>query len=100
MTLKEMGEDVIRYADERNISKFTILGHSTGGKVAMVISALHPDRINGIIVIDAPPKDAQREPGYVTKTVGLVSCWLSVDAEIGEVCGNRREDESGYHERA
>ena len=72
MTLKEMGEDVIRYADKRNIEKFTILGHSTGGKVAMVISMLHPERINGIIVLDAPPKNAQKDVGYITKTVGLV----------------------------
>jgi len=67
-----MAEDVIRYADTKNVNKFSILGHSTGGKIAMILAMLYPKRINGIIVIDAPPKNAQRDVGYITKTVGLV----------------------------
>lgn len=67
-----MAEDVIRYADSKKLDKFTLLGHSMGGKTAMNIACLCPSRINGIIVVDAPPKDAQFDPGYVTLMVDFM----------------------------
>ena len=67
-----MAEDVIRYADQNNLDKFTLLGHSMGGKTAMVLSAMHPKRIDGLIIVDAPPKTDKTNTGYSAKTVELV----------------------------
>ena len=57
MNYKEMVEDVIRLMDKLYIEKFTIMGHSIGGKMAMSLSMLYPDRIDGLIILDTIPKD-------------------------------------------
>jgi len=55
MSYALMTEDVIRYMDEQGIDSVNILGHSMGGKVAMNIALLHPERINKLIVADIAP---------------------------------------------
>lgn len=56
MTYKEMAEDVLRYADQKGIEKFSLLGHNIGAKTAMTLACLHPERVNGLISIDTSPK--------------------------------------------
>ena len=67
-----MVDDIIRYANKRDIERFTIVGHSMGGKTAMTLSTLYPKRIDGIIIVDAPPKNTQKDAGFVTATADLV----------------------------
>ena len=67
-----MAEDVIRYADAQKLDRFTILGHSMGGKTSMALAMLHPHRIDGIIVADAPPKNGMKDPRYASQTLHLV----------------------------
>ncbi len=67
-----MAEDVIRYADKHNIDRFTLLGHSMGGKTAMALAGLYPNRLDGVIIIDAPPRNGMKDQGYISKTVDLV----------------------------
>lgn len=57
MTYSEMADDVIRHMDQLKIDKFTLLGHSMGGKVAMNLSTRYPDRLEGLIIVDSAPKD-------------------------------------------
>jgi esterase len=56
MTYAEMADDVIRFADQKQISKFTVLGHNIGAKTAMNLACRFPDRISGMISIDTAPK--------------------------------------------
>lgn len=70
MSYREMAEDVVRYADEHNIERFTVLGHSMGGKTVMTLAGLHPNRLDGVVVIDAPPEKGIRDGN--NKTVELV----------------------------
>lgn len=72
MTHIEMAQDVVRYANGKKIEKFTILGHSMGGKTAMTLATTHPERIDGIIVIDIPPKHSKNDKEYKSPTVDLV----------------------------
>ena len=57
MTYREMVEDLIRLMDKLYIEKFTLLGHSLGAKIAMTLSMLYPERIDGLIVLDTIPID-------------------------------------------
>ena len=60
MSYREMYEDVIKLAKYLNISKFDLLGHSMGGKVAMQMALaqdeLKLDLINRLIIVDIAPR--------------------------------------------
>jgi len=56
MTYKEMADDVLRFADAKDIDKFSVLGHNIGAKTAMTLACIHPDRVNSLISIDTAPK--------------------------------------------
>jgi pimeloyl-ACP methyl ester carboxylesterase len=50
-----LSDDVIRFADEHQIDKFTAIGHSMGGRTAMTLACRYPDRVDGVISLDAAP---------------------------------------------
>jgi len=51
-----MADDLLGYLDEHNIESAHILGHSMGGKVAMLFAVLNPSRCLSLIVADIAPK--------------------------------------------
>lgn len=56
-TYNDMSEDLSLFFKENNIKKATVLGHSMGGKVAMMFAANYPELIDKLIVADIAPKD-------------------------------------------
>lgn len=52
-----MSDDIIRFADKMKLEKFTIMGHSLGGRTAMTTACRFPERVDGVISIDSAPKD-------------------------------------------
>ena len=50
-----MANDIIRFADEQGLETFTLMGHSMGGKIVMTAACLYPDRVDGVIALDAAP---------------------------------------------
>jgi esterase len=61
MKYPEMAEDVIRHLSQKGIKKFTLLGHSMGGKVAMSLATLAPELLDGLIIVDTAPKDHRND---------------------------------------
>ena len=55
MTYEEMAYDVKVFADQRDLERFTLVGHNIGAKTAMMAATLYPDRINGFISLDTAP---------------------------------------------
>ncbi len=51
-----MVEDVYGYCKANNLEKVTILGHSMGGKTAMLFAVTHPDMVEKLIIADIGPK--------------------------------------------
>lgn len=51
-----MVEDLIAYLNEQELDSTSILGHSMGGKTAMLMAVEHPDRVAQLIVADIGPK--------------------------------------------
>lgn len=57
MTYELMVEDILEWMDERKIAKATIVGHSMGGKTAMLLACRHSERVERLVVVDIAPKD-------------------------------------------
>lgn len=55
MTYVDMAKDILELLDQLLIKKCIVIGHSMGGKVAMMLCMLASHRISKIIVIDIAP---------------------------------------------
>lgn len=51
-----MCQDVLEYCQEHNLRKVSIIGHSMGGKVAMLFATIYPERVEKLIIADIGPK--------------------------------------------
>lgn len=49
---QDYSSDILAFIDELSIKKLTLLGHSMGGRNAIVFAAEHPDRVSKLIVED------------------------------------------------
>jgi esterase len=50
-----MADDVLHLADQLKIDKFSLLGHSMGGRTALVFGLKHPQRVEKLIIVDMSP---------------------------------------------
>jgi len=51
-----MSQDVLNYCQEHQLQQVSIIGHSMGGKVAMLFATTYPERVDKLIVADIGPK--------------------------------------------
>jgi len=51
-----MAEDLLEYLKDQDLRQANILGHSMGGKVAMLFSVFHPEKVKALIVADIGPQ--------------------------------------------
>jgi pimeloyl-ACP methyl ester carboxylesterase len=55
MQYGEMAEDVLAMLDERGYRRAALIGHSMGGKTAMLAALRDPDMIERLVVVDIAP---------------------------------------------
>ena len=60
MTYPALATDVIAYLDAHRIDRAGFIGHSMGGKTAMSLARLAPERVRWLVVADIAP---ERSPG-------------------------------------
>lgn len=51
-----MAQDVLEYCQNHNLNQVSIIGHSMGGKVAMLFATNYPKMVEKLIVADIGPK--------------------------------------------
>ena len=56
MDFSVMCDDLVAWLDKKGLSSVHLMGHSLGGKVAMKFAALHPSRVQSLIILDIVPK--------------------------------------------
>lgn len=60
MALDEMAADVAETMTALGLDGAHVLGHSMGGKIAMRLALLQPDRVHSLVVVDIAPVDYRR----------------------------------------
>jgi len=82
MNYAEMAEDVRHTLHALGHRRFALLGHSMGGKVAMIAALLHGDEVERLVVADiAPVAYPPRHLGHVKAMRGLDLAGLSRRSE-------------------
>jgi pimeloyl-ACP methyl ester carboxylesterase len=51
---KPLVEDVLRLADALGHERFTLVAHDWGGAIAWNVAAWHPDRVERLVIVNAP----------------------------------------------
>ena len=51
-----MVQDIVQYCEEHHLEKINVIGHSMGGKTAMLLAARYPNLVEKLIVADIGPK--------------------------------------------
>lgn len=85
--------DLVRVLDDHDVEQADVVGHSFGGHVALHLSALAPERVGRLVLLDPAslldPAGAQagaleyaRDPGWATReeAVEEISSWFPTEA--------------------
>ncbi len=56
MSYAAMVADVLGWMDRRGWTQADVMGHSMGGKTAMLLAARHPERVRRLVIVDIAPK--------------------------------------------
>jgi len=57
MDYPAMMEDLLAWLDTHIAGPVDLMGHSMGGKIAMLLACRHPERVRRLIVVDMAPRD-------------------------------------------
>ena len=86
MTYEAMAADIVAWMDVRQMSKAVVVGHSMGGKTAMLLACRHPARVERLVLVDIAPKDyswaAHRGEFMAMNELDLISLQSRAEAEI------------------
>jgi pimeloyl-ACP methyl ester carboxylesterase len=75
-----MTEDFNEFIHELGITKPILLGHSLGGKVAMMVALNNPELLNALIVVDVSPRNYSQN----TEHLQLLTAMLSTDMSVAQ----------------
>lgn len=73
MSYEEMARDILDTLDAENIDRADLLGHSMGGKAAMVAALLSPRAVEHLVVVDIAPVN------YTHSHMPLIDAMMGVD---------------------
>jgi len=85
MSYESMAADVLAWMDTHGIRRAEVIGHSMGGKVAMLLACRHPERVGHLVVVDIAPKNyqwkAHRDEFQAMNELGLGDLGSRAEAE-------------------
>lgn len=88
-----MVQDVLQYLQFHQLEKITLLGHSMGGKVAMLLACLNPNIIEQLFVADIGPKYYAPHHGTILNALQSVDFSLQPSrATVDEIVSKQITD--------
>ena len=76
-------EDLFNYIKYHQLECVYIIGHSMGGKTAMLFAVMYPELVDKLVIVDISPREYQ--PHHNAILAGLNSIDFSVDNSRGKV---------------
>ena len=67
-----MADDLKRYCDHYHLDEIILLGHSMGGKTAMLFSTMYPGIVKKLLVADIGPKAYPQHHHEILKALSLL----------------------------
>ena len=84
-----MVQDVVDYCNENNLTNIDCIGHSMGGKVAMLLATQFPNLVNKLIVADIGPKFYPQHHQTILKGLNAIDFSLKPSrSEVEEILSN------------
>lgn len=68
-----MADDVLRFMDKKGLKKVTMGGLCFGARAAMTFAGKYPERIEGLMIVEATVGD------YIAKDGLSVAAWRALD---------------------
>jgi len=75
--------DQVALLDALGIDRAHVIGHDWGGWTAMLLGILHPERVERMIVCNAPHPFVRPAPGLLTEAWRAWYTWLIAAPEVG-----------------
>ena len=86
MSYAAMAVDVVAWMDAQGLAQVALMGHSMGGKTAMVLACRYSHRVSRLIVVDIAPRDyfwvAHRAEFAAMNELDLGSLQSRAEAEL------------------
>jgi esterase len=76
-------EDLYSYIQAHQLEQVYLIGHSMGGKTAMLFAVIHPKLVEKLIIVDISPREYQ--PHHNAILAGLNAIDFSIDNTRGKV---------------
>jgi len=83
-TYSDMANDLLQFFELHKLNKAIIIGHSMGGKVAMLFASLHPNLVEKMVVVDISPGGYDESNSFSSQKRGheqIISSLLSLNVE-------------------
>jgi len=87
----DMSDDLEEYLDHNSLDVVHIIGHSMGGKLAMIFSLLYPERLDKLVVVDIAPS-AYDDTAYHSE---IVDALVDIDLTAHRKRGTIRKELTG-----
>ena len=87
----DMVDDLLGYLDRQALDRVDIIGHSMGGKLAMIFGLLEPERVNRLVIVDIAPSDYRSSNNNYFHT-HIVYSLLGVDLHAHQSRGTIRKE--------
>jgi pimeloyl-ACP methyl ester carboxylesterase len=73
MNFQVMAEDVREFVQQEKLERAHLMGHSMGGKTAMMFALMHPEQVDKLLIVDVAPR------AYPPHHTEILKALLSLD---------------------